>query len=691
LDSVIVTLEQRQKHIRIFIFVAIAAATIAAYEPIRHNGFVNYDDDKYITENPVIKSGITRQSAIEAFRPHYFMWHPLTTFTNMLDCQLFGLNPLGHHLVSLMLHIINALLLFWILTNLTGSTWASAFVAAVFALHPLQVESVAWASERKTVLSGLFSFLTIAAYVRYTKQPGIRRYLLVLLIFGLCIMTKPSVVTLPLVLLLLDYWPLGRFDGLKPILQAKRLFIEKIPLLALSAVLSVITFIAQQGGGVVKTLERMPLDFRVANVFTGYIRYIGKLIWPSNLAVFYPLPYTNYPMDKAVACAILFILITAVSIYFGLRRKYLIVGWLWFVGTLVPMIGLVQSGDQAIADRYMYLPMLGLLFMSVWTIRERFSSRLFEKVIITALATAALISAVIITRTQVSYWRDSKTLFEHTLKVTENNTIAENSMGCILYNEGNYIEAEKHLRNAVKICPPYYDAQSNLGKVLLAQDKLDEAIDCFKKLLPAKNILEDLHYNLAMALSRQKKYDEAIQHLAAVIEINPKYLDAREKMGTLMLASGKIDESIRYFNEALDTSANKGNIYAGLGMAYIRAGKKDLAIENLTKAVELKSEDAIILNGLSWLLATQAEVNEAEANRAIEYAMRACEKTGYKNAAFMDTLAAAYAAGGIFDEAVITAKKAIDTARATGQEALVEKVQERLKLYQSGRRYYKKE
>jgi tetratricopeptide (TPR) repeat protein len=264
-------------------------------------------------------------------------------------------------------------------------------------------------------------------------------------------------------------------------------------------------------------------------------------------------------------------------------------------------------------------------------------------------------------------------------------------MGCILYNEGNYSEAEKHLRNAVRICPPYYDAQSNLGKVLLAQDKLDEAIDRFNKLLPAKSNLEDLHYNLAMALSKQKKYDEAMHHLAAVIEINPNYLDAREKMGSLMLATGRIDESIRYFNEAMETGGNKGNIYAGLGIAYIRAGKKELAIENLTKAVELKSDDAIILNGLSWLLATRGEVNAAEANRAIEYARRACEKTGYKNAAFLDTLAAAYAAGGKFDEAVMTAQKAIDTARATGQEAMVEKIQERLKLYQSGQRYYQKE
>jgi tetratricopeptide (TPR) repeat protein len=687
LDSVIVTLEQRQKHIRTVVYVVIVAATLVAYEPIRHNGFVNYDDDKYITENPVIKSGITRQSAIEVFKPHYFMWHPLTTFTNMLDCQLFGLNPLGHHLVSLTLHIVNSLLLFWILVNLTGTMWASAFVAAVFALHPLQVESVAWASERKTVLSGLFWFLTIAAYVHYTKQPRLRRYLLVLLIFGLCIMTKPTVVTLPLVLLLLDYWPLGRF-GKHP--QA-HLLIEKIPLLVLSAALSAITFIVQQEGGAVKTLERMPLDFRVANTFIAYIRYIGKLIAPCRLAVFYPLPYTNFPIDTAVVCAILFILITAVSIYFGLRRRYVIMGWLWYVGTLVPVIGLVQSGDQAIADRYMYLPMLGLLFIGVWTVKELFSRRFFEKVIITALATAALVSAVIITRTQVSYWQNSKTLFEHTLKVTENNTIAENSMGCILYNEGNYSEAEKHLRNSVKICPPYFDAQSNLGKVLLAQGKLDEAIGCFTKLLPANKTIEDLHYNLAMALSRQKKYDEAIRHLAAVIEINPRYLDAREKMGALMLVTGRIDESIRYLNEAMETSTDKVNIYAGLGMAYIRAGKKDLAIENLTKAVELKSDDGIILNGLSWLLATRGEVNAADANKAIEYARRACEKTEYKNAAFIDTLAAAYAAGGKFEEAVITAQKAIDAARATGQVALVEKIQERLKLYKSGQRYYKKE
>ena len=371
---------------------AIVIATLVAYEPIRHNDFVNYDDDKYITKNPEVMGGITRQSLEQAFtKSHYYMWHPLTTISNMLDYEFFGLNPIGHHLVSVAIHIVNALLLFWILKNITGTMWAGAFVAAVFALHPVQVESVAWAAERKTVLSGLFWLLTVAAYVRYTRQPGFLRYLLVLLIFGLCIMTKPVVVTLPFAMLLLDYWPLERIrwrktEDRKQKTQDKgqysggfstgRLILEKIPLLAMSVFLSVMTLISQKQGGGVPALDMIPLDYRVANMFLSYIRYIGKLIWPSGLAVYYSYPFVTLSDFWAVTCAILFIVLTIVIVCsIGRRKKYAVVGWLWYVGTLVPMIGLVQSGEQAMANRYMYISMLGLLIIIACAAKDFVASR----------------------------------------------------------------------------------------------------------------------------------------------------------------------------------------------------------------------------------------------------------------------------------------------------------------------------
>ena len=349
--------EHHEKLVKLLIYIGLAAATFAAYEPTLHNGFVNYDDTIYITENPRVAGGITPDSVAWAFtQPHAYMWHPLTTLSHMLDCRLFGLKASWHHFVSLLIHIANALLVFWILTNLTGSIWPGAFIAAVFALHPVQVESVAWAAERKTVLSGLFWLLTISVYIWYTKRPGTGRYILLFLVFGLCIMTKPVVVTLPFALLLLDYWPLERVKwelSIKPLtpnaesprkISAALLIIEKIPLLLLSAVLATITFISQKNGEVVSSLEALPLNLRTANVFISYIKYIGKIIWPSGLAVIYPYFHLNLTNAPVIICALLLVLATVFSIYIGRHRKYVLVGWLWYVGTLVPMIGLVQVG-----------------------------------------------------------------------------------------------------------------------------------------------------------------------------------------------------------------------------------------------------------------------------------------------------------------------------------------------------------
>ncbi len=584
----------KKQHVVFLISAAIVAATLVAYEPIRHNGFVTYDDGKYIYENPMITGGISQQSLGEAFtKPHFFMWHPLTTISHMLDCQFFGLNPLGHHFVSVLIHIANALLLFWILKNITGTIWASAFVAAVFALHPVQVESVAWASERKTVLSGLFWLLTTAIYIRYARKPEFGRYMLLLFVFGLSIMTKPVVVTLPFALLLLDYWPLDRARWGQ---QAKTksnqksagwLIAEKIPLLAISAFLSIMTYVAQKQGGIVPTLEKMSLDYRVTNMFLSYMRYIGKMIWPSGLAVCYPYPRAVLSDALVVMCVILFIVLTILSIYAGRRKKYVAVGWLWYVGTLVPVIGLVQSGAQAMANRYMYIPMLGLLIIIGWGVGDFIVNRPRIRIAATATGVIALLSLLILTRIQVRHWQNTLTLFEYTLSVTENNPVIENSYGVALFNVGRTEEAETHLRKAVRIAPAFVLARNNLTKTYLKQGKLNEAIEHLNELISHNEGTAEIYYNLAAALEIQKKYEDAIKNYTKSLELNPRDPDTNKRMGITLAAAGKADDAIRYAQRACELTGNRdADSLESLASVLAAAGKFDEATRTAEKALE---------------------------------------------------------------------------------------------------------
>jgi len=625
-------------------------ATLAAYEPIRHNGFVDYDDTGYILDNAQVKSGITWESLGQAFtKPHLYMWHPLTTISHMLDYEFFGLNPTGHHLVSVTIHIVNVLLVFGIFRSFGGPIWLSAFIAGVFALHPIQVESVAWASERKTVLSGLFWLLTMAAYIHYARRPRLSRYLLVLAVFGLCIMTKPVVATLPFALLLLDYWPLERIGGQKTPASSSGdgrdlakggedrrqnkatrcpscigglafqkasmgwLITEKIPLLVMSAFLCVMTIIMQTSGGIVPTLERLPLEYRVANMFFSYIKYIIKTIWPSGLVICYPHPRAILSDVPVVICIILFMLLTAAGIYAGRRRKYAAVGWLWYVGTLVSVIGLVQSGAQGMANRYMYIPMLGLLMIIGWTAKDFIAGRPRAKTAAVVMGVLVLLSLLILTRMQVRYWENSLTLFGHDIEVTKDNILAENGYGCALSELGLVDEAQKHLQNALRISPAYSEARNNLAKVYLKKGMLNEAIACFNEIISRNDATADMYYNLAAVLEMQKKYDEAIKYYAKSLEMNPEDPAANKRMGIALLAAGKINE-------------------------------------------------------------------------AIGYAKRACELTGDKDAECLDALASAFAAAGKFGEAARIAEKALNAARISGRKNLIADIQKQIELYQAGMR-----
>jgi hypothetical protein len=486
------TMNLKQKQV-LLISAALVAATIIAYEPIRHNNFVGYDDPAYITENPDIKSGLTLQSLKQAFTsPHSHMWHPLTTLSHMLDCELFGLNPAGHHFVNVLIHTLNALLLFWILVNITETTWSSAFVAGIFALHPLQVESVAWAAERKTVLSGLFWLLTIAVYVRYTKKPGIWRYISVFIIYGLCIMTKPAVVTLPFVLLLLDYWPLERIrgqttdDGGRQKIPLKQLITEKIPLFTLSAFLGIITFVTQQQGGAVAPLENFPVHIRIIDAMGNYFNYIVKMLYPVNLAVLYPIPRPLRITPRIIAPAIMSAAALSVLWLLGRKKRWFVVGFLWYLITLAPMIGLVQAGAQIMADRYAYLPIIGIFIIISRGTKEILQKAHYSGTLSTA-AVAILIVLVIVTRIQTTMWRDTPTLFSETIAATKNNYIMHNNLGEYLCGAGHPDEGLLHFQQAVRIWPGYPQARINFCQTLLILNKIDEAIICYNKVIQERN------------------------------------------------------------------------------------------------------------------------------------------------------------------------------------------------------------
>ncbi len=610
--------------------ICLAVVTITAYEPMRHNDFISLDDPAYVVDNPHVNKGITRESVIWAFTtPHSGNWHSLTWLSHILDCQVFGLNAIGHHLTSLLFHIASTLLLFLALKKMTGAVWPSAFVAAVFALHPLHVESVAWVAERKDVLSGFFWMLTIMAYAQYTERPNARRYLLVALAFTMGLMSKPMLVTLPFVLLLLDYWPLGRFQS-SPLgsdyqsIPAWHLIVEKVPLFVLAAVSSVVTFIVQQSSGAMESIEILPLNFRTANALFSYVNYISKMIYPSRLAIFYPI--SPIPPWQPMVCFIILIAITTLVIIS--RRRYLVVGWMWYLGTLVPVIGLVQVGSQAMADRYTYLPSIGIFIMVAWGAAELVakwrSLRLWLGISAVLILSALLVS----TRTQVQYWRNSSTLYEHGIKVTKDNWKMHTLYGNVLNKEEKFDEAITHFKEALRINTLGFKARNGLGK----------------------------------AFFMQGNYDEAIRHFNAVL----------------------------FNEEILPAEKDLFYAYSHLGGAYAFLGKDKLAVINLIKGIELDPDSVDNLNNLAWVLATSEDTKLRNPIKAIEYAERACELTEYSRADFMDTLSVAYAAAGRFIEAIETAEKAIILADAAGTKELVEEILKRLELYKANKPYRKK-
>ncbi|MHC4573731.1 MAG: tetratricopeptide repeat protein [Planctomycetota bacterium] len=695
--------------LRVFlIYMVLALATFAAYEPVRNNDFVSYDDHSYVAKNPHVTAGITPRSVSWAFTgSHFHMWHPITSLSHMLDCQLFGLNPFWHHLTSLLLHIANSLILFSVLKRTTGVVWPGAFVAAVFALHPLQVESVAWAAERKNVLSGFFWMLTIAAYIRYARHPRTVTYLLVILVFSLALMAKPVTVTLPFVLLLLDYWPLRRFrygsqsipNGLtdskpaktgyqkSPLSYAIR---EKIPFFVLSAALSIITFFVVRAGGAVATTDRLPLNYRLANAPLSYVRYIGKMIYPTRLAVFYPHPAGRLPLWLPMVCLLILAAVSVGIIYAGRRRPYLATGWLWYLGTLVPVIGLVQAGGQAMADRYAYLPLIGIFIMIAWGAAELFGRARYGRIFLAIAVPPLLTILLICTRLQVRYWKNDNTLFKHALEVTQNNPIALNSYGCVLFENNQLDEAVACFQDALRIDPQFSRARSNLGKVFFKQGKFEKTIASFDKVLRLKQNSPDAYYYMGLAYAQLGKPNQAISSYYEALRLEPDHKEAHYRLGLAMTREGKYNRAIDHFNQALRSKPDWFEVHDKIGLAYLQLRNYEQLISHWTRAAELKPEAAEVHNNLAWVLATNKDTRVRDPLRAVKFAEKACQLTHYKKANTLDTLAAAYAAAGTFDQAVETVQKAIGIARSEGNKELTEQIQSRLQLYRAGRPYREK-
>ena len=639
------------KKFKYLIVILLILISFIAFGRIMANDFINFDDDIYITGNNYIKSGINTESIKWAFTSsHAANWHPLTWLSHMLDWQLFGANASGHHLVNLLLHIGSAILLFLFLNKTTGSLWPSAFVAAMFALHPLRVESVAWASERKDVLSMFLGMATIYVYALYVENHKLSKYFLCLALFALSLLAKPMLVTLPFLLLLLDYWPLGRWQkALKPQLlpvgnkgglvknKAKQrktnstkykkisiplvdrsktirsLLVEKLPFIFMAIASSIVTIWAQSNGGAVAYLEQLPFLDRILNTIVSYVQYLIKMFWPVNLVIFYP--YRQFlPFWQVFGAASILLGVSIAVIYAIKKAPFLFVGWFWYLGTLVPVIGLMQVGFQSIADRYTYFPSIGIAIILTWGVVYLSKVKL-RKIII--IPTVIILTALtFLTWQQCGYWKNSNSLFSHVLQATKDNYLAHNNLGLALAAEGKNEEAIAHYLKAIEI-NPYCKAHFNLGVALVAQGRIEEAIAAIK-LNPNQ---QEAHFGLSVVLVArgknlvaQGRIEEAITHYLSAIKINSDNADAHCNLADVFVQQNKIDQAIEHFREAVRITPSSFAALNNLGVNLEKQLKHDEAIEYYRRAVQIEPKNPGIYFNLGVALGNKGELKEAANN-----------------------------------------------------------------------------
>jgi tetratricopeptide (TPR) repeat protein len=692
----------------------LALVTLLAYLPASRDGFVNYDDQDYVTENSVVQKGLTWTGIKWAFTTsHASNWHPLTWLSHMADCELFGLNPGAHHLVNVLFHAANAVLLLVLLLRLTGELWPGAFVAALFAWHPLHVESVAWISERKDVLSTLFALLTLLAYTRYaqkrsrvegresmakssvpaldplarrsgaeTARPSTFDYALALIFFALGLMAKPMLVTLPFVMLLLDYWPLRRVRSAECGVRSQkssvsqpagapkqsegdstpwraeaerrrlnRLIFEKWPFFLLAAVSCVVTFLvqSQRSGDAVASLELVPLHYRFCNALVSYGFYLLKMVWPVGLAVFYPMSdHLTRILMAATASAVVLVIISSFVWRAGRARAYLPVGWLWFLGTLVPVIGFVQVGGAALADRYTYIPSIGVFIavtFGVCDLADRFQ---FPKKAIATAAALILATCLILTENQLRYWHDSETLFAHALAVTKNNHVAHVNLGVALEQKGKLNEALAEYRAAEQLAPELYHIHNNLGNLLDNLGHPNKALTEYRWAVLLNPSLPSLHNGAGMVLAELGRFDEAMSQFKEAARLDPTYPWAHFEIGKMRLKQGRDAEAIDEFREALRIAPDNFQI-----LAYT-----------------------------AYVLAAEENPEVRDGKTALVLAIKANTLTGGTQPLVLDVLGMACAANGDFSNALAVAQNALDLA-TTARMKKLELLQQRLELYKN--------
>jgi len=707
---------------RLLLAALLAAGTLAVFAAVRGFDFVEYDDAIYVTQNPHLEKGLSQAGLRWAFTPYETNWVPLTWISLLVDHELWGKQPAGYHITNLALHVLCVVLLFWVLAGMTGAPGRSAFVAAVFAWHPLHVESVAWVAERKDVLSGLFWMLTLAAWAAYARRPGALRYLVVLLSLGVGLLAKAVGVTLPAVLLLLDFWPLGRLTdaaGRFDAARVRRAVLEKLPMLPLIAAIAAVTYWVQEEKGAMSTFEEVPLFLRVTNALLSYVAYLRDALWPADLAVFYPLPEGAVPLWQWVGAATLLAAATAGALVVWRRRPYLTVGWLWYLGTLVPMIGLVQVGMQARADRYTYLPLIGpsiAIAWGAWALVERSPTR--ARSLVAGAAGVALAALAATSRMQLEHWRDSERLFAHALAVTHDNFLANQALGGLRMRRGDVEGALPPLAEAVRLKPHWADARVLLADAMAAQGRLDLAILNYGEAVDSKPRDVSLRMHFGQALVKRGWHDEALNHYGVALRldagdkglkaatihtliglawsargdarqaaahyeqalaIDPELAEARVNLALARLVSGDAAAAVGSLRAALAAGADQPEVHLGLADALRQLGRDREAIEQYRAALAARPGWAPAANDLAWLLATTGDPALREPTEALRWAERAAEASGRRDAAILDTLAVCQAAAGRTADARATLAKALELAEAAGNTALAADLRARLK------------
>src|SRR6266446_3003280 len=674
------------------ICVALAGVTWTVFGQTLRHDFINYDDNTYIYENPNIVSGLPRPAILWAFtHAHAGNWHPLTSLSHMLDCQVYGLNAGGHHFTNVLLHTLAVVLLFLFLQQITSAPWRSAFVAAVFAIHPLRVESVAWIAERKDVLSGVFFMFTLLAYARYVSgERSLLRYLLVAFFFALGLMAKPMLVTLPWVLLLLDYWPLCRFGSHSLGNDANyfarrstfsRLVAEKIPLFLLSLLSSLLTWWAQRA--YMRSTTEIPLVLRAQNAIVSYVRYLRQLLWPADLAPFYPHPQATLPLPLVIAAAALLVAISAVVLCFGRKRPYLITGWGWYLIMLLPVIGLVQVGAQALADRYTYLSQIGIVLAITWIAADATAGIRQLQRFVAFTAVAVTVTLAWCACHQTRYWRNSESLWLQTLAVTENNDLAHNNLGEVWSRNGRVDDAIHEYQAALKITPESPVARNNLGLALLKQGKVAEAIQEFRRVLSRDPQNIKGRFNLADALLRSGRATEAVAECEKALAIEPDLAQGHLDLGHALMRAGRLAEAIAQFKIALQLQPRYAHARNSLAAAFAANQQWGEAIRCWRETLEINPNNVAAQSGLAWTLATAPDPTLRNGAEALAISQHLSQTTDASNPMLLRVLAAAYAEAGRFPEAIETTERGIALATSQDHADLAALLQGDLKLLQS--------